>query len=53
MGTNKMEFDFNQAICGLIHKFSRSINLFSKAFGLGSNRVDKILVNIYLLWPKL
>ena len=38
-------------IYGLIHKFSRSMNVFSTTFCFSSNCVQKILVQIYLLWP--
>ena len=40
-------------ICGFIHKFSRSIDLLSKTFCLISDCVKRILVHIYLPWPKV
>ena len=38
--------------CGLIHKISLSIHMFSTTFYLSSNCVYKILVEIFLRWPK-
>ena len=40
-------------ICGLIHKFSRLINVFSTTFCLSSSCVFNILVHIYLPSLKL
>ena len=53
LATLKWDLILIKWICGLIHNFSHSTYLFSTTFCLSSNCVYKILVHIYLLWPKI